>query len=41
MNVAFPDKSGEMKETPIPEQFVHMVQDNGKVSSEVSELYSA
>jgi adenylyl cyclase-associated protein len=40
MNVAFPDKSGEMQETPIPEQFVHMVQDNGKVSSDVSELYA-
>jgi len=39
MNVAFPDESGEMKETPIPEQFVHKVQDNGRMSSDVSDLY--
>jgi adenylyl cyclase-associated protein len=41
MNVSFPDAAGEMVETPIPEQFVHKVQDNGQMSSDVSELYSA
>lgn len=40
MNVAYPDAKGEMLETPIPEQFVHMLQANGKMSSEVSELYA-
>lgn len=39
MNVSWPDsKSGEMKEAPIPEQFVHRLSNN-VVTSEVSDLY--
>lgn len=38
MNVSFPDGSGDQKEVPIPEQFVHKLV-NGSVVSEVSELY--
>jgi len=41
MNVAYPDDNGDMQETPIPEQFVHRLLPTGKVSSEVSELYSS
>lgn len=42
MNVAFPESatSDEYKEVPIPEQFVHKIMDNDKISSEVSDLYS-
>jgi len=32
-------KDDEMVEVPIPEQFVHELQENGKVSSTVSDLY--
>lgn len=39
MNVSWPDaKSGEQKEAPIPEQFIHRLK-NGVVTSEVSDLY--
>lgn len=39
MNVSWPDeKTGEQKEAPIPEQFVHRLV-NGAVTSEVSDLY--
>jgi adenylyl cyclase-associated protein len=39
MNVSWPDeRSGEQKEAPIPEQFVHRLM-NGSVTSEVSDLY--
>jgi len=39
MNVSWPDaKSGEQKEAPIPEQFIHRLKDNA-VTSEVSDLY--
>lgn len=38
MNVSFPDKDGEQKELPIPEQFVHKLV-NGAVQSNVSDLY--
>lgn len=39
MNVSWTDaKSGEQKEAPIPEQFVHRLKD-GAVTSEVSDLY--
>jgi len=38
MNVSWPDVSGEIKESPIPEQFVHKLV-NGSVTSEVSDLY--
>jgi adenylyl cyclase-associated protein len=37
MNVSFPDGE-DMKELPIPEQFVHTLKD-GRVTSEVSDLY--
>lgn len=37
MNVSFPD-GDDMKEMPIPEQFVHKL-DKGSVKSEVSDLY--
>ena len=37
MNVSFPD-GDDMKESPIPEQFVHKLV-NGAVTSEVSDLY--
>ena len=39
MNVSWMDeKSGEQKEAPIPEQFVHKLQ-NGAITSDVSDLY--
>lgn len=39
MNVSYPDeKSGDQKEVPIPEQFVHTLKD-GSITSEVSDLY--
>ena len=39
MNVSWLDeKSGEQKEAPIPEQFVHRLV-NGIITSEVSDLY--
>jgi len=38
MNISFPD-GDEQKEVPIPQQFVHQLL-NGKVTSEVSSLYS-
>lgn len=39
MNVSWPDEnSGEQKEAPIPEQFIHRLK-NGVVTSEVSDLY--
>ena len=38
MNVSFPDDSGEMQESPIPEQFVHKLV-GGSVHSNVSDLY--
>lgn len=39
MNVSWPDpRSGEQKEAPIPEQFVHKLM-NGVVTSDVSDLY--
>lgn len=39
MNVSWKDeKSGEQKEAPIPEQFIHRLK-NGAVTSEVSDLY--
>ena len=39
MNVSWPDdKSGEQREAPIPEQFVHRL-NRGAVTSEVSDLY--
>lgn len=37
LNVSFPDGE-DMKELPIPEQFVHKLQ-NGSLSSDVSDLY--
>jgi adenylyl cyclase-associated protein len=39
MNVSYPDGDDDMKEVPIPEQFVHRVGDHGKMTSEVSDLY--
>lgn len=38
MNVSWPDVSGEVKEAPIPEQFMHKLV-NGSVTSQVSDLY--
>lgn len=39
MNVSWEDReSGEQKEAPIPEQFIHRLK-NGAVTSEVSDLY--
>mmetsp|Transcript_10478 Transcript_10478/g.14802 ORF Transcript_10478/g.14802 Transcript_10478/m.14802 type:complete len:484 (-) Transcript_10478:107-1558(-) len=39
MNISWPDeKSGEQKECPIPEQFVHKLVD-GSITSDVSDLY--
>ncbi len=39
MNVSWMDqKSGEQKEAPIPEQFVHKLKD-GSITSDVSDLY--
>lgn len=38
MNVTFPD-GDDMKELPIPEQFVHKLGDTLTLSSEVSDLY--
>lgn len=38
MNVSWPDDSGEIKEAPIPEQFMHKLV-NGSVTSQVSDLY--
>lgn len=38
MNVSWVDDNGEVKETPIPEQFQHRLV-NGSVSSQVSDLY--
>ena len=38
MNVSWPDKDGDMKEAPIPEQFQHRLV-NGSISSDVSDLY--
>jgi adenylyl cyclase-associated protein len=41
MNVSWPDASGDMLETPIPEQFQHKLDTKKKyVSSGVSDLYS-
>lgn len=40
MNVSFPvDGTDDLKELPIPEQFVHTIAANGTVTSEVSDLY--
>ena len=36
--VSWPDDSGEIKEAPIPEQFMHKLV-NGSVTSQVSDLY--
>mmetsp|Transcript_22141 Transcript_22141/g.48161 ORF Transcript_22141/g.48161 Transcript_22141/m.48161 type:complete len:495 (+) Transcript_22141:121-1605(+) len=38
MNVSWPDDNGEIKEAPIPEQFMHKFV-NGSVTSQVSDLY--
>jgi len=38
MNVSWPDDAGEIKEAPIPEQFMHKMV-NGSVTSQVSDLY--
>lgn len=38
MNVSWPDDTGEIKEAPIPEQFMHKLV-NGSVTSQVSDLY--
>jgi len=38
MNVSWPDDMGEIKEVPIPEQFMHKLV-NGSVTSQVSDLY--
>jgi adenylyl cyclase-associated protein len=38
MNVSFPD-GDDQKELPIPEQFVHKLDNNGSLSSNVSDLY--
>ncbi|KAL7489828.1 hypothetical protein ACHAW6_015574 [Cyclotella cf. meneghiniana] len=38
MNVSWPDDKGEIREAPIPEQFVHKIV-NGSVTSQVSDLY--
>mmetsp|Transcript_24807 Transcript_24807/g.47509 ORF Transcript_24807/g.47509 Transcript_24807/m.47509 type:complete len:492 (+) Transcript_24807:177-1652(+) len=38
MNVSWPDDKGEIKEAPIPEQFMHKFV-NGKMTSQVSDLY--
>ncbi|KAL7539922.1 hypothetical protein ACHAXR_010285 [Thalassiosira sp. AJA248-18] len=38
MNVSWADKDGEIKEAPIPEQFMHKLV-NGSVTSQVSDLY--
>lgn len=38
MNVSWPDADGEIKEAPIPEQFMHKMV-NGSVTSQVSDLY--
>jgi len=38
MNVSWPDEAGEIKEAPIPEQFMHKLV-NGSVTSQVSDLY--
>mmetsp|Transcript_11063 Transcript_11063/g.20272 ORF Transcript_11063/g.20272 Transcript_11063/m.20272 type:complete len:504 (+) Transcript_11063:77-1588(+) len=38
MNVSWPDDEGEVKEAPIPEQFMHKLV-NGKLTSQVSDLY--
>jgi adenylyl cyclase-associated protein len=38
MNVSWVDDNGEVKETPIPEQFQHRLV-NGSVTSQVSDLY--
>lgn len=38
MNVSWPDVDGEIKEAPIPEQFIHKMV-NGVVTSQVSDLY--
>ncbi|KAJ0395682.1 hypothetical protein P43SY_002475 [Pythium insidiosum] len=42
MNVAFPagENSDELIERPIPEQFVHKIQVDGNLSSDVSDLYT-
>ena len=42
MNVAYPDPEDpqSFKETVIPEQFVHSIQSSGKMSSDVSDLYT-
>jgi adenylyl cyclase-associated protein len=40
MNISFPDSStNDQKEVPIPEQFVHKL-NNGTLSSDVSDLYN-
>lgn len=38
MNVSWPDEAGDVKEVPIPEQFMHTLV-NGSVTSQVSDLY--
>lgn len=38
LNVSFPD-GDDQKELPIPEQFVHKLETNGTLASEVSDLY--
>jgi len=38
MNVSWPDDAGEIKEAPIPEQFMHKMV-NGSITSQVSDLY--
>lgn len=38
MNVSYPD-GDDQKELPIPEQFVHKLETNGSLSSNVSDLY--
>lgn len=37
-SVSWPDDKGEIREAPIPEQFVHKIV-NGSVTSQVSDLY--
>jgi len=40
MNIEWEDeKTGEIKECPIPEQFVHRWNSNGSVTSSVSDIY--
>merc|ERR1711862_837863 len=39
MNVSYPDTNGEMKEVPIPEQYLHKFDGENGLSTRVSDLY--